>query len=220
MPAKNWHCALLATALTTSFASPALADESRWIVRGTAAYSVVADDQAVLVSSSPAPAETVIHRITDGAGISVEIEYMWTDRIGLEIAAIYSFHDSEGRIENAAGTFDTTDNMDLSTYTYGANYHFATAGSNRWSVGAFIPVMFSSDADLIFSELDRTEVFRFDQDYGFGAKLAFDHSFGSDGKWSLNVALRYMALILESEEPGGDFDVNPLVLTAGVGYRF
>ena len=73
---------------------------------------------------------------------------MWSDRLGIEAVVLLTYHDSEGEITNVTGTFNATDNMDLSTYTLGVNYHFRTADRTMWSVGAYVPLMFSSDTDL------------------------------------------------------------------------
>ena len=59
-----------------------------------------------------------------------------------------------------------------------------------------------------------------DDDYGFGAKAALDVPFGRERAWRFLSDLRYLVTILESEVPGQDLELSPLILSAGVGYRF
>ena len=202
--------------------SIAIAEDGDWIIRGGGLYSFVSGDEAVLMQTLPPPfgQDVVTHSITDGPGLGIGVEYLWTERIGVEAAVLLTFHDSEGTISNDLGSFKATDTMDLSTFTLGANYHFPTDGRAEWSLGVYVPLMFSDDADLNFPALDRKETFRFDQDYGLGVKAGLDWSLSPESPWSLSIEARFMKLILESEEAGGDLDVDPAMLSAGFAYQF
>jgi outer membrane protein W len=46
-----------------------------------------------------------------------------------------------------------------------------------------------------------------------------DWAFAPGSPWTLSVEGRYMLLIMESETVG-DVDVDPAVLSIGIGYRF
>lgn len=202
--------------------SPVLADNDKWSLHLSGVYSALASDQAVLTEVLPPPAglDTVTHQVQGGAGVGLAVQYRWTERIGFEIAVQSTFHDSEGTVSNDLGAFKATDKIDLYTFEYGANYYFTTKGRAEWSVGAYVPVLFSDDADLNYPTLNRKEVFRFDQDFGLGVKAAVDWPFAVESPWSLNVEARFMKLILESEEPGGDLTVDPAMLSIGFGYQF
>jgi outer membrane protein W len=215
--------ASLTTVLILSWCHPVLAaEDGDWILRSNGLYAILAGDEAVLTETQPPPVgeDTLRHEVTGGPGIGLGVEYMLTGHIGLEVAAQVTFHDSEGTITNDLGTFKATDAIDLYTFDYGANWHFGDSPRADWSVGLFVPVMFSDDVDLNFPDLDRKEVFRYDQDYGLGIKLGLDWATSDNGPWSLNAELRYKELILESEDPGGDLDVDPLTLALGFAYRF
>lgn len=80
--------------------------------------------------------------------------------------------------------------------------------------------MFADGTDHVFPGLNRIEGRAYDQDYGLGVKGAMNWSFAPDSPWILSIEGRYMALLIMESETGGDVDVDPLVLSIGIGYRF
>jgi outer membrane protein W len=83
-----------------------------------------------------------------------------------------------------------------------------------------VPLLFADGTDHVFPGLDRTEGRAYDQDYGLGVKAGLEWSFAPDSPWTLTVEGRYMFLLLMESETVGDIDVDPAVLTVGLGYRF
>jgi outer membrane protein W len=148
------------------------------------------------------------------------VEYLWRDRLGIEAAAFLSSHDVEMVLSNDLGTFSATDSTRFRLFTFGANYHFESEGRVRWSAGGFVPLLFADGTDHVFPGLDRTEGRAYDQDYGLGVKAGLEWSFAPDSPWTLTVEGRYMFLLLMESETVGDIDVDPAVLTVGLGYRF
>jgi outer membrane protein W len=203
--------------------STATADEhGRWIVRGSGLYSLVANDESIVMEGLPAPAgeETRTFGIDDGPGAVLSAEYLWTERLGIEAALMPTYHDTSMTLSNDQGTFTATDSMLMRTVTLGINYRFSTTGRAHYSLGGFVPLMYPERTDYEFAGLGRSEKLTFDQDYGLGVKAALDWPFSSDSPWMMSVVARYQTIILESEVSGGDVDVNPFSLSIGVGYRF
>lgn len=202
--------------------SGAYAEDAKWIIRGGGVYAATASDESVSIVSL-APPLNQEHRtlsISDGPGLNIGLEYLLNERVGLEIAFLVTSHDADVVMTNDLGTFTATDSLGLRTFTFGANYHFSTKGRPRWSVGGYLAETFSDDVTLNFPGLGRTETLAFDQDYGLGLKAGMDLPFAPGGPWTLSVEGRYLFTILESEAGDSDLDLNPIVLSLNVGYRF
>jgi outer membrane protein W len=206
--------------LLTTVASSVFAQESRWVLRGLGGYLVTAEDGSSFTASQPPPLgeETITQSVQGAPGLGVSAEYRWSDRVGIEGAAFLSSHDVDMTISNDAGTFAALDSTRFRTFTLGINYHFESEGRTRWSAGGFVPLMFADGTNHAFPDLNRTESRAYDQDYGIGAKVGMEWSL-PDSPWTLSIEGRYMFLIMESEAIG-DIDVDPAVLSAGIGYRF
>ncbi len=200
----------------------AFAQDREWVVRVIPSYFSTASDNSPVISTLPAPLgqETTFQDIAGAPGFGFGVEYMWNERFGIEIAAFMSSHDSDMVISNDLGTFAATDSTRFRTFSVGANYHFSSEGRTQWSLGGFVPWIYVDPTDHVFPELNRTEHRYYDQDYGLGVKGGMDWSFAADSPWTLTIEGRYMALLIMESETVGDVDVDPLVLSIGIGYRF
>jgi outer membrane protein W len=200
----------------------ALAQESKWVVRGLPSYFSTADDKSAVIAMQPPPLgeETTLQSVGGAPGFGLAVEYLWRDHIGIEAAAFLSSHDVGMVISNDLGTFAATDSTRFRTFTVGANYHFETDGRTQWSAGAFVPLIFADGTDHAFPDLNRSEGRAYDQDYGVGVKGAMDWTFAPGSSWTLSVEGRYMFLLIMESETVGDIDVDPAVLSIGIGYRF
>jgi outer membrane protein W len=210
---------LILTLLTTNIA---LATDGKWVFRGLPSYFSTASGKSAATATLPLPLgqETISQGIEGAPGFGISIEYLWSERIGIEGAAFLSSHDSDMLISNDLGTFAATDSTRFRTFTLGANYHLQTEGRAQWSLGGFVPLMFADGTNHVFPGLNRTEGRAYDQDYGLGVKGGMDWSFAPDSPWMLTIEGRYMFLLIMESETAGDVDVDPLVLSIGIGYRF
>ena len=68
--------------------------------------------------------------------------------------------------------------------------------------------------------LVRAHKLSFDDDLGFGLRAGVDVPIGHGGSWIVSAGLRYLKAILESDGTGEDLDLDPLMVSIGVGYRF
>ncbi len=222
MQPRAYDCSLATLIIVVLIGSSVSAQETMWIVRGGGAYVATASDEMVSIVTLPPPLtqERTTVGVSDGPGFNIGLEYLLTQRVGLEIAYISASHDADVVITNDLGTFTATDSLGLRTFTFGANYHFPAKGRFLWSVGGFLAETFSDDVVVNFPALGRTETLRFDQDYGLGLKAGMDFPFAPGSPWTFSVEGRYMFMILESEAGSSDLDLNPIVLSLSVGYRF
>lgn len=213
---------IVVTILALFFTSVAFAADSKWVVRGLPSYFSTSSEKSTATAMLPSPVgQETISQVTDGApGIGVSLEYRWSERLGIEGAAFLSSHDSDMAISNDLGTFSATDSTRFRTFTVGANYYFLSNGRTQWSLGGFVPLMFADGTDHAFPGLNRTESRAYDQDYGLGIKGGVDWFLSADSRWSLTLEGRYMFLLIMESETAGDVEVDPLVLSVGIAYRF
>ncbi len=222
MPPCANYCRLATFILFMLIGSSIYAEETKWIIRGGGVYAATASDESIstVTLAPPLTQERTTHSVSDGPGFGVGLEYLLTQRVGLEVAILVTSHDSEVVIANDIGTFTATDSLSLRTFTVGANYHFPAKGRTLWSVGGYLAETFSDDVTLNFPALGRTDTISFDQDYGLGVKVGMDLPFAPGSPWTFSIEGRYIFTILEFEAGDSDLDLNPIVLSLSIGYRF
>lgn len=144
---------------------------------------------------------------------------MLNDRFGVEFGAMSADYDTEFVLTTGAGPIVDSEKLGMYAFILGLNYHFETAHHADLHVGAFTAM--SNYDDLIFNtEIDRRDKFSYDDDYGYGVKFGVDLPFSADGKWIFSAELRYLLTILEGEDALADHDLDPIIVSVGVGYRF
>ena len=202
--------------------TPLLAEDgSRWVLRGYGLWLSPAGDEVLVVRTGPGGApERTTHSITeDGTGLGLALEFLWTPRLGVELGALAAELDTDFRLETGGTSLTDTETMGITAYTLGVNWHLRPGRRVEASLGAWTALSFYDDV-IFLTEAGRREKVFVDDDYGFGAKAALDVPFGRERAWRFSSELRYLVTILESEVSGQDLDLSPLILAAGVGYRF
>lgn len=169
----------------------------------------------ILVGSGAGP--NARFSLADGSAVALELEFEWRPRIAFELMMSFGEYDAE--LAAVSGGSPARADLGTETYTLGVNYLLAHVGKAELWAGAFGGFSYYDDVTLV-DATGRPEVFRFDDDLGFGAKIGLDLPLGGTSPWLANVALRYQSSILEGEVAGQDMDVDPLFVTVGVGYRF
>lgn len=208
---------LIVVLLATGAASAATPAE-RFCLRVFGVGLAVAGDEIRL--SGPAANGDARFTLADGSAVGFELEYLWRPRIAVELMA--HFGDYDAALEPAVGARGPASRGSLGseTYTLGVNYRAPTPGRVELTLGAFGGFSYYDDITLAQPATGRPEVFRFDDDLGFGAKVGLDLPLGAERRWLASLVVRYQSSILEGEVAGQDMDVDPLSLALGVGYRF
>lgn len=191
---------------------------SRWTVRSYA-LALLPDDGEVRGAGSPAAGERTRFSLGDGGGLGLELEYRPRRRWGFEAAALFSDLDAEYAVELSGLNRSTTRELGVRLFTLGANYHLRRERRFELHVGGFAALGYFDDLNFT-TATGRRQKFTFDDDLGFGVKLGLDAPLFLQGRWRLHAALRYLVTILESEVAGQDLDIDPLIPSIGVGYRF
>ncbi len=208
---------ILAAHLLTN--APANAD-SRWTVRGNGSFWAGISDQATVIRTSPEGAEEqAIHSVSDGSSFGLSLEFVVKRRLGFEFGFLIGGIDTDFNVDTTAGRLADSDSFDLYATTVGLNYHFSPGKRADIYLGAFVQQ--SNYSDVTFLTIGgRSRTLSFDDDYGAGLKIGIDRPFKPDGKWIFTADVRFVATILESEQPNEDLDLHPTILSIGVGYRF
>lgn len=167
----------------------------------------------------------------DGFGFFVGYEHYFSDLLGLEVTALRSDLDvnvtatgTVRLIDQVSGQVIAVDSIsdsvggstDVTPVTFGLNFHFGS-GVADWYAGPFVGYALFGDLD--FGDGDSSGL---DDDFTFGAGAGVDVPFGSSG-WMFNGAVRYYKLTAKASDGDGtndELDLDPLVVQAGVGYRF
>lgn len=208
---------LLAAHLT---AAGPVAAQSHWTLRAHGAvWTQISDQVTVTRDSAAGTPESGVHSISDGSSAGVGLEYRVTPRLGIELGFLVGRLDTEFRSGTAAGTVTDSDAFDTYATTLGLLYHFRPDSPTDLYLGVFSQQLNFSDVTFQ-TAAGSSRKLTFDDDYGIGIKLGFDRPFRRQSSWLFSADVRYVLTLLEAEVAGEDLDVDPLILSVGVGYRF
>lgn len=154
----------------------------------------------------------------------IDITYMATDSIGVELILATSPHDLDatGAI---AGIGKAAETM-LLPPTLLLQYHFNTKGKLRPYVGAGVnyTIAYLENADRsLEAALGPTSV-RADDSVGWAVQAGVDYHINDS--WFVNFDVKYIDISLDVELNSQgtvrtlDVDINPVVVGVGIGYRF
>lgn len=197
---------------------PRLPRQGAWVFRF---YGAKADTSGSALMTGPvrqdpnnnlSPFVTTKRMIGDGDGLGLGIERLLGARYGVELDAL--FLDLDGSRIVDIGTEWTMSNpgVDMDALSLGLNIHLTPAKKFDIFVGPFISNVSYSDSGFNVTES------RFGDEFGLGAKLGADWYFGWQSKWALATAIRYLPIT--AGDDANEFDIDPLVGTIGLGYRF
>lgn len=204
-------------ALPVAAADGGGAPDARWIVRGYGVWVSPTGDE--VAEARPIPEDRATFSMTDGAGFGLGLEYRWTRRLGVELGAMTADLDADFRLETGGLVLTDRETIATTSYSLGVNVHLLPGGRADLYAGGFVAM--SAFDDVIFlTEAGLREKRSFDDDYGFGLALGMDVPFRPGGAWTFSASARYLLTIMEAEASGDDLDLDPLIVTAGLGYRF
>lgn len=197
-------------AATASTGAP---QELRWILRGKLLGMLSTGDEAGVVTFDPEPlAVTRMERgIDDAVGLGLEIEYLVSRRIGIELAALAGEFGADIQLEADGMRLTDTGDIGFTAVSVGVNYHFTPGARADFFAGASVQRSFWDDVDYRFPQAATSARLRLDDDVGYGVKVGMDRTLRSDGPWVFSAALRHLR---------GPLDIKPIILSVGAGYRF
>jgi outer membrane protein len=165
--------------------------------------------------------------------LGITVEYMYTKNIGIELLAATPFEhtvSAKGGTLSALGLDEIADVKHLPP-TLSVNYHFDTGSNFTPYVGLGInyTIFFSEEASSGLEAAVGDDDVELDDSIGWAAQVGFDYELND--KWMINASARYIDIETEAEiktpglaAPGHkvnvDVDIDPMVYSLSVGYKF
>lgn len=211
--------------LAAMVAAPAaMAEQGDWILKGGATMVSPESGNLVLGDIGEIPEVGVVTdaslEVDDGTSFGFTITYMVSDNIGIELLAAYPFkHDIDlsARINGQGGSVKIAETEHLPP-TLSVQYHFMPDQTFNPYIGVGVNwTMFSGEKidPLLGDNLS------LDDSFGLAAQIGVD--FNINEKWLLNADIRYIQIETDAKLDGaklGTVEINPLVYSLMVGYKF
>jgi outer membrane protein W len=146
-------------------------------------------------------------------GVEGDFEWYFLRRVGLE-GSILTGVDAD--VEDDG---DTVAGVTVTPLTVGINFHPIRTPRVDWSIGAVAGVISYGD----FEFEDDTSSVKTDQESTYGVQTAVDIGVAGQGRWGINVGLKYLKADLELDEgalPDAELAVDPLILRVMGVFRF
>lgn len=215
MNKKFLQLALLSTISYGALASPALAqiDTTDWLAKErfqirARGIGVLADGDGTV---TPAGLPTdVSHSYTP----EVDVTYFFTDHIGAELIAATAKHSIDAGPADVGTTWILPPTLTL-------QYHFTPDKKFSPYIGAGLNYswFYEEDADTGFNSLD------VEGGVGYALQAGFDYWINDN--WGLNLDVKYIDLDVDVDvnlgavaQSANDVELNPVIVGAGVSYRF
>jgi outer membrane protein len=153
----------------------------------------------------------------------VDLTYMFSDRVGLEVIAATARHD----LATAGGVLGGADagSVKVLPPTVTLQYFFGSDTIRPYiGAGVNFTYFYSYDLSEDLAGLGITDL-EFSSSFGFAGNVGIDFSLG--GSWLLNLDAKYIMISTDADLMVGgdvldtvDVDVDPWVYGVGIGYRF
>jgi len=156
-----------------------------------------------------------------GGGLSVDLEYRASRRLGLDFGVLAASPSIGTRIEIGWHGVSVSTGITVAPVTFGLNIHLTPDSRVDVYLGPLVAYVKYNSFELHVGP-GASEVFHTGDDFGLGANLGVDILLGK-GRWSLNATLKYISSTLEATPIGGDtgtVDFDPTIFGVGVGFRF
>ena len=174
----------------------------------------VAPDAGNAITTSAGAATGLNADVSDSYVPTLGIDYFFTDHVAAELVLGTSYHKVK-----ATGTGVNVEAYDTWVIppVLTLQYHFAPKARFSPYVGAGVNYM-------IFYSGKNKNGFTTKLDDGFGAALQAGFDYGLGGRWSANVDVKKVFFNTKASINGGaltsSVDLDPWVVSAGVGYKF
>lgn len=144
-----------------------------------------------------------------------DITYFWTDHIATELILATSPHDL--KLDTGTGKLDLGDTMILPP-TLTLQYHFTPKKTFSPYVGAGV------NYTLPYSEDNGADTNDLDADGSFGYALQIGADYWLNDHWGVNLDVKKIWVDVDASINNGaitgEVDLDPLIVGAGVSYRF
>lgn len=207
----------LATLVCVLFPVTAEAGDGRWRLRLFALSMNPTGDEVVVVGSG----ERIAFDADGGYGAGLELEYRASRRLGIDFGALTASPVIDVLIDEV-GVISASAKPRISPVYVGLNLHLTPEGPADLFVGPLLAYVVYSSFDLVADPWFLREYFVTENDWGYGVNAGLDIRLG-DGGWLVTAAFKYLVTTLEASPPDegvGKSDIDPMIFSVGVGYRF
>lgn len=209
--------ALAAFALGMPARAVAGDDHGNFMIRGLVTGVLPDTDAAVYSAGSRIPGGNA--EVSDEVIPATTLTYFFTDNLAVELFCCFAKHELD-----ATGTLSAYGEL-ADTWIFPpaltAQYHFNTDGTFKPYVGAGLQYIAFFDEGTGQNRLGAAKV-NIDDGLGFTLQAGIDIAIGNG--WSLNADVKKTWLDTEIKWNGtpitADADIDPLIVSAGFGYRF
>jgi opacity protein-like surface antigen len=211
---------LLAAVLTVLLlSSPASAAECqsegyRWTLRGVAAK--IDSDGNPSITETVEPFERLKFDINSGEALGAELEYRVNCPVGIAFGLLSGNLDSMAVYDTEFVWLMDHDDVDFSIVSLGVNFHLSPRSRADFFIGPFIGVVDYEGIDFGTAGIPLDA--DIDGDTVIGLNAGLDLPFSDNGPWAFTAGLRYLAT--SADGPGFSIDVDPLIASAGIAYRW
>ncbi len=156
-------------------------------------------------------------------GLGLGLEYLVSERLGLELGMVRAEPDATVSVEPSPGIrVALSDGLRYTSYQLGLNVHFTPNSPVDVHVGPVVARVIYGDLTFVEGTDDVLEI-ECESDWAFGLNLGADVGIG-DGPWSLGATVTYLGTDLVAKQRGEDervtMDFDPMIYSLRVGYRF
>ncbi len=195
----------------------------RWIVRAFGAYLDAFDEYRATTIRTPTQSyagieESSVLKLDSGTGFGLGLEYLFNDRLGVEAGIIVADLDAHFMVDILDLWGMADDEAQFSPLTLGVNYHVTPHSRVDFFVGPFVALVQYDDVQ--FNTLGEVFTRDFEDDWTFGLNLGVDVPFGSESPWAFTGGVKYLETSAEGANDVPNLDVDPLIFTGGIAYRF
>ncbi len=206
-----WFALCAGSLLAVSSTAYAHEHELKWRLR----TELAAFDPTGHITES-AQGVTEVHRELETAGaIGLTIEYRHSYYFGLNIGLLRSRSFSA----NQSTSNEPAQIGNVTPLTAGLNFHLTPENPIDAYIGAF--VAWVNYGDATFNNAGTNQRVRIGSDYGWGLIAGADIPLGRRG-WTMHGSFRYLKTRLQSDAGPLQVqgDINPIIVSVGIGFRF
>lgn len=169
----------------------------------------------------PETDELFSYQSSGGVGVAVDFEYRISRRLGIDFGAVSASPRFSVTVDAEPLSVTASGDIRITPIYAALNIHLTPDGRFDLYIGPLLAYV-TYDSFVLVAEPELRESFSAEEDIGIGAVLGLDIGLGG-GRWSLTTAIRYLDTTIEASSADGGVgrsDIDPMIFSFGVGYRF
>ena len=169
----------------------------------------------------PDTGERIPFNAGNGYGFGIDLEYRASRRLGIDFGILTATPVIDVLIDEV-GVISASAQPRITPIYAGLNVHLTPDSPLDLYIGPVLAYVIYSSFDLVVDPWFLTEGFVTQNDFGIGVNLGLDIRLGDAG-WLFTASFKFLDTTLVASPPDesiGRTDIDPMILSIGVGYRF